>query len=312
MTATSNILTEELGPRGRRRVRIGTTVALVLLALALWWIYVKLADNGQLELAAWRELTEWDTVSFLWGGLLGTIKAAVVAAVIATFFGFALALMRLSKSRLAEVIAIGWVELFRALPLLFLIFAVFFLDLAVSPSGDSYLGAFWSVVVALVLYNSAVLSEIFRAGVRSLDSGQSEAAKAVGMSYWQMMFIVILPQAVRRMIPALVAQMATLTKDVSLGFVITYEEFVRRGAGTTNFPGTAVTNFQAYVTVGVVYFILVWAIAKLAQILEGRQKRSLRVDTPDGDDAAAVNAEFEMAASQAGGTFGSGTGVVTN
>jgi glutamate transport system permease protein len=294
---TANVLTEELGPRGLRRVRIGTGIAIVLFALLLWWVYGKLDENGQLELAGWRELTEWKTVKFLWGGLVATIRAALVAGAIATVLGFVLALMRLAKSKLVESVAIAWVELFRALPLLFLIFGVFALDTALSRSrgGDAYLGTFWSVVVALVLYNSAVLSEIFRAGVRSLDSGQSEAAQAIGMSYWQMMFIVVLPQAVRRMVPALVAQMATLTKDVSLGFVISYEEFVRRGANTTNFPGSETTNFQAYVMVGVVYFLLVWALARLARALEERQKKSPRMEPGATDDVLADDVVKENA-----------------
>ena len=289
--ATSNGLTEELGPRGKRRVRIGTGIALILFALFLWWAYLKLSDAGQLEIAGWRALTRWKTVKFLFEGLVATVKAALVAAVIATVIGFALALMRLSKSRIVGAFAIAWVELFRALPLLFLIFGVFFLDTALSRSrdGNALLGTFWSVVVALVLYNSAVLSEIFRAGVRSLDSGQTEASQAVGMSYWQTMFIVVLPQAVRRMIPALVAQMATLTKDVSLGYVISYVEFVRRGANTEKFPGVSTTNFQAYVMVGVVYFALVWTIARMAQLLEQRQKKSVRIDT---HTAAADGAEM--------------------
>jgi len=88
---------------------------------------------------------------------------------------------------------------------------------------------------------------------------------------------------VRRMIPALVAQMATLTKDVSLGYVIGYEEFVRRGAGTRNFGAT--NNFQAYVMVGVVYFVLVWALARLARVLEERQKKSVRMDVGDAAEA---------------------------
>ncbi|WP_420453032.1 amino acid ABC transporter permease [Ilumatobacter sp.] len=295
--STANVITEELGPRGKRRVRIGTAVALVVFALVLWWAYRKLDENGQTEIAGWRALTEWATVKFLFGGLVGTIEAAVVAAIIATVLGFALALMRLAKSRAVQIVAVAWVELFRALPLLFLIFGVFYLDTSFSRGrgGDALLGTFWSIVVALVLYNSAVLSEIFRAGVRSLDSGQSEAAHSVGMSYWQTMFLVVLPQAVRRMIPALVAQMATLTKDVSLGFVISYVEFVRRGSGTANFGAT--TNFQAYVMIGVVYFVLVWAIARLARFLEGRQRTSVKVDAPAGgageeatDDAMSVAA----------------------
>lgn len=283
--SAASVITEELGPRGVRRVRIGTGVALVLLAAFLWWAYGKLESNGQLEPAGWRDLTEWSVVKFLLEGLRATVEAALAAGAVATVVGFALALMRLSKTKFVEMIAVAWVELFRALPLLFLIFGVFFIDNALSlGSGDTaLLGTFWSVVVGLVLYNSAVLSEIFRAGVHSLDSGQSEAAKAVGMTYWQMMFLVVLPQAVRRMVPALVAQMATLTKDVSLGFVIGYEEFVRRGAGTTNFPGAETTNFQAYVVVGVVYFALIWVLARLARVLEERQKQSIKVDHAHGD-----------------------------
>ena len=285
MSQTASVLTEELGPRGRRRARIGSAVALVLAALFVWWAYVRLGDNGQLEGRRWSSLLfEWKNIRFLLEGLLATVKAAITAGAIATVFGFALALMSLAKSGVVRAIAIAWVELFRALPLLLLIFAVYALDTAYARgSGDRLLGTFWSVVAALVLYNSAVLSEIFRAGVRSLDSGQSEAARSVGMSYWQMMFLVVLPQAVRRMVPALVAQMATLTKDVSLGYVISYEEFVRRGAGAERF--TDATNLQAYVVVGVVYFVLVWALARLARVLEERQKRSVRSDVAaDADE----------------------------
>ncbi len=276
---TANVLIEELGPRGQRRVRIGTIVALLAGALALIWMYVQLSNNGQLEGARWTDLFDSGTLRFLGEGLLATIQAAIVAGIIAIVVGFALALMNLSNSRIASALAVGWVELFRALPLLLMIFGVFFIDtsLARGRGGDAVLGVFWSVVVALVLYNSAVLSEIFRAGVRSLDRGQTEAAQSVGMTYWQTMFIVVLPQAVRRMVPAIVAQMATLTKDVSLGFVIGYEEFVRRGAGTPNFGDTEVTNFQAYVSVGLVYFILVWAMAKLADWMESRQRRTPQV-----------------------------------
>ncbi len=273
---TANVLIEELGPRGKRRVRIGTGVASVAVALVVFWMYRQLDKNGQLEAGKWTDLFERQTVDFLWQGLQATIKAAVVAGVLATILGFVLALMRLSANRLSSNFAVAWVELFRALPLLLMIFGVFFIDTSIARGrgGDAFLGTFWSVVVALVLYNSAVLSEIFRAGVRSLDSGQSEAAKAVGMTYWQMMFLVVLPQAVRRMIPAIVAQMATLTKDVSLGFVISYEEFVRRGQGTANFSGTRVGNLQAFVLVGVVYFMLVWAMARFASYLETRQRKT--------------------------------------
>jgi glutamate transport system permease protein len=293
---TANVLIEELGPRGKRRVRIGTFLAFAAGALFIVWAYFQLKNTGQLEAARWTGLFEPKTLEFLGFGLLNTIRAAIVAGIFAILVGFGLALMNLSNSRLASSFAIGWVELFRGLPLLLLIFGVFFIDtsLARSRGGDAVLGVFWSLVVALVLYNSAVLSEIFRAGVRSLDKGQTEAAQSVGMTYWQTMFVVVLPQAVRRMVPAIVAQMATLTKDVSLGFVISYEEFVRRGQGTSNFPGTEVQNLQAYVAVGVVYFVLVWALAKLADQLESRQRQASEADVEDAE--AALEAEVGASA----------------
>lgn len=286
MTAP-NVLIEELGPRGKRRVRIGTALALLAGALIVVWAFIQLNDNGQLEPELWSALFDPDTLEFLGRGLLATIQAAIVAGIIAITVGFGLALMNLSNNPLSRIFAVGWVELFRALPLLLMIFAVFFIDtsLARGRGGDAFLGVFWSLVVALVLYNSAVLSEIFRAGVRSLDRGQTEAAQSVGMSYWQTMFLVVLPQAVRRMVPAIVAQMATLTKDVSLGFVISYEEFVRRGSNVSNFSGA--NNLQAYVAVGIVYFILVWGLAKLAERLERRQRRI----TDDDDDEALADTE---------------------
>lgn len=299
---TTNVLIEELGPRGRRRVRIGTGLALAAAALVVFWMFRKLDENGQLEGARWADLFDSSTLRFLGEGLVATIRAAITAGAAATIVGFALALLHLSKSRPARMFAVAWVELFRALPLLLLILGVFFIDTSIARSrgGEAALGTFWSVVLALVLYNSAVLSEIFRAGVRSLDRGQSEAAQAIGMTYWQMMFVVVLPQAVRRMVPAIVAQMATLTKDVSLGFVIGYEEFVRRGAGTTNYPGTEVANFQAYVSVGIVYFILVWAMARLARWLDERQRTQPKVLTGGQTDA---EQEMEVGA---GDTLGAG------
>ncbi|MFZ1440568.1 MAG: amino acid ABC transporter permease [Candidatus Microthrix subdominans] len=284
--STTSVLVEELGPRGKRRVRIATVVALALAALAVYWIYLKLSEANQLEAARWTDLFDGPTLRFLGKGLLATIKAAIGAGIGAVAAGFGLALLRLSKNRLARAVALTWVEIFRGLPLLLLIFGVYFIDssLASSRGGDATLGAFWSLVIALVLYNSAVFSEIFRAGVRSLDHGQTEAAQSVGMSYWQTMGIVVLPQAVRRMVPAIVAQLATLTKDVSLGFPIAYEEFVRRGSLTQGFPGTEVRNLQAYVAVGVVYFLLVWAMARTAQWLDERQKRTPKAAAAGGID----------------------------
>lgn len=111
--STTSVLVEELGPRGKRRVRIATVVALALAALAVYWIYLKLSEANQLEAARWTDLFDGPTLRFLGKGLLATIKAAIGAGIGAVAAGFGLALLRLSKNRLARAVALTWVEIFR-------------------------------------------------------------------------------------------------------------------------------------------------------------------------------------------------------
>jgi len=282
----SNVLIEELGPKGKARVRLWTWIAVAAMVAIGAWILWTLGKQGQLEADRWTEMFAPATLEFLAGGLLNTFRAAVTAGALSIFFGFALAMARIARPAWARALATGYVEFFRALPLLLTIFMVYF---GASALGFD-LGIFWSLVVALVLYNSAVLSEIFRAGIRSLDKGQTEAAQAIGLPYWPMMRLIILPQAVRRMIPAIIAQMATLTKDVSLGFVISYAEFVARGSRLEAFSEYT-TNFQAYVMVAVVYFTLIWAMARIARYFEERQKTQPALAVAEADDEAISVAE---------------------
>lgn len=285
----SSVLVEELGPRGRARVRAVTIVTLVLAAGAIAFVIWKLQSAGQLGWRLWEPFTVGENLKFLLGGLVNTIKAAAVAMVFSIAVGFLFALGRLSRNAVVRGLCVAYVEFFRSIPLLLAIFASFFGLLAVGFD----VGPFTSLVIALVAYNSAVLSEIFRAGIKSLDKGQTEAAQAIGMPYWPMMRIVILPQAVRRMIPAIVAQLATLSKDVSLGFVISYVEVVSRGTGFSNF--SAAGNLQSYVVVGVIYFILVYLLAKLANYLDERQTKSpVTAAIVEGGDPDAANIDTEI------------------
>ncbi len=293
----SSVLIEELGPRGKARVRTATIVSVVAGIALLAWVLWQLGQAGQLEWAKWSAFTEWSSIRFLLEGLLNTLRAAVVAMIFSIIVGFFFALGRLSRSAWVRGFCVSYVEFFRSIPLLLAIFMGFFGLLAAGLD----VGAFISLVIALVAYNSAVLSEIFRAGIKSLDKGQTEAAQAIGMRYWPMMRIVILPQAVRRMVPAIVAQLATLTKDVSLGFVIGYEEVVRRGQAFPSFPGSDTGNFQAYVVVGVIYFIVVWLLARFARYLEMRQRTSsigtgaAAIDGAGLEDIAALSEEVDAA-----------------
>ena len=205
------MLAEALGPRGRRRVRTASVAAIAAIAAVVIVALRRLEATGQLDSARWEPLTQRPVVRFLLEGLLSTLRVAAVAMALAVLVGMILSLGRLARARPIRLVAGTYVELFRAFPLLLL---VLFSGLALPKYGID-LPIFWYLVLALVAYNSAILGEIFRAGILSLDRGQSEAAYAFGFSYWQAMLIVVIPQATRRMGPAIVSQLVTLLKATS-------------------------------------------------------------------------------------------------
>jgi glutamate transport system permease protein len=269
MTAGVTVLGDALGPRARRRVWVASAVAGVLLLVLLAMAGQRLADKGQLDPDQWRPFTEAAVLRFLWQGLLNTLRAALAAMGLALVVGAFLALGRLARTGPVRWVAGAWVEFFRAVPLLLLIY---FAGLGLPKYGID-LPVFWYLVLALVAYNSSVLAEIFRAGILSLDRGQAEAAYAVGLSYWQAMFFVVVPQAVRRMVPAVVSQLVTLLKDTSLGFVITFEELLRRGRINGEFYGN---GLQSLTVVALVYIVVNFTLSRTAHRLEVRQRRRYR------------------------------------
>ena len=198
--------------------------------------------------------------------MVNTLKVAVVGMALALVFGSVLALGRLSLACPVRWVSIALIELFRAYPLLLLIFFMpKFLKL-----GGVELSAFWPLAIALMLYNGSILAEIFRAGVLSLDRGQREAAESIGLSYWQAMAYVLAPQAVRRMAPAIVSQLITLLKDTALGALIFYDELLRRADGAGNEFGN---NLQMYLVIAAVYIVINFALSRLVRRLEVRQRR---------------------------------------
>jgi glutamate transport system permease protein len=168
-------------------------------------------------------------------------------------------------------LAATYVELFRALPLVLLIL---FVGLGLPHFGVN-LSSCSYVVIGLAAYNSAVLGEIFRAGILSLDRGQGEAAAALGLGYWQTMALVLVPQAARRMVPAIVSQLVTILKDTSLGVIVFCEEFLRRSqlAGQNARP---VSELQAYLIAAMIYVAVNFALSRTARRLEVRQRRRYR------------------------------------
>jgi glutamate transport system permease protein len=204
--------------------------------------------------------------------------------------GGVLALGRISRSLPLRAVARTYVEFFRGFPLLLLIFFTFF----ALPRAGVQLSRYWSLVLALAAYNGAVLGEIFRAGILSLDRGQREAAVSIGLPYWPMMRIVILPQAFRRMTPTIVSQTVTLLKDTSLGFFIAYEELLRVGQIAGEFGGNAL---QTLTVVAAMYLVVNFMLSRLARHLEVRQRRRYRaksIQVAGVEDLVAVGAGADV------------------
>jgi glutamate transport system permease protein len=291
---TAPILADALGPRARRRVRLASVVAGVLLVAAVAVAINRFADQGQLAEEKWRPLTQWAVLKFYLGGLANTAKAAFTAMGIALALGALFALARLARGRPLRWLAGLYVEFFRGLPLYLLIL---FSWLGLPQLGLS-VPLFWYLVLGLSVYNSAVLAEIFRAGILSLDRGQSEAASAVGLTYWQSMGLVVVPQAVRRMVPAIISQLVTLLKDTSLGFIIAYEELLRRARLTYEFYQNPV---HAVALVAVIYILVNSTLSLVATRLEARQRQRYgagRIDVAGIEDLTVTQVQAGAAMDQ--------------
>ncbi|MCZ2818057.1 amino acid ABC transporter permease [Modestobacter sp. VKM Ac-2984] len=268
------VLFDVPGPKAQARIRIGSAVgALVVLAI-VGFVLLRLAGNDQLDPQRWAVL--FDPASgvpqALGEALLRTLQVALVGMVFATLLGLLLAAGRLSDHSWVRIPVTTVIEFFRAIPLLVVIFALFF----ILPSFGIRLSAYAALTGGLVLYNMAVLAEIFRAGIMSIDKGQREAAFGIGLRKSQVMTLVLLPQAVRRMLPVLIAQLVVLLKDSSLGFIIGYFELLRQARSLVEFfiPrfGDQYT-FQLYVGAGLIYIIVNVLLSQLAKYVERRGRR---------------------------------------
>lgn len=265
----SSVLYDVPGPRARVRNRILSAVfAVVLLGIA-WFVYVKFDEKDQWAAEKWKPLIQGDVwKNIIIPGLQGTLKAAAVAGVLALALGVVLGLGRLSDHWWIRVPAATIVELFRAIPLLILIFFAFFGSFAVLGVAIS---AFSAVVFGLTLYNGSVIAEIVRAGVLAVPRGQVEAASALGLRKGDVMRIIQLPQAIRFMLPVLIAQLVVLLKDSALGYVVGYVELLRQA----NQIGTEFGNLvQATILVAAIYIVINLILGWFANRLERRLGRA--------------------------------------
>ena len=262
----SAVLYDKLGPRGQRRVAIGTAVAAIALAGLAALALTRLARSGQLSAELWQVLANPDLLELLLAGLGATAQVAAVSLALSLGFGMVLAVLRLAPQAWVRAPVRAWVEIFRGLPLLLLIFAIFL--------GGPALGVdvptFWALTLGISLYNSAVISEIVRAGILSLPRGQTEAAYAIGLRRTAAMRLIILPQAVRIMLPSLISQMVVLLKETSLGFIIGYTELLRNGRIAVEYLGGEYA-IPVYTGIALVYLAVNLSLSTVARRLNHRR-----------------------------------------
>ncbi|MCX4716401.1 amino acid ABC transporter permease [Streptomyces virginiae] len=270
----SSVLYDTPGPKAKARNWIYSGIFVVLFGLVMWWALSLMAEKGQLDADKWTPFVTdsrvWTT--YLIPGLLETLKAGALAMAIALPLGALLGIGRLSDHAWVRGAVGAWVEFFRAIPVLMLmlfgnaLMAPQFLDV---PSDTR---PFWAVVLGLVLYNSAVIAEIVRAGVLSLPHGQSDAAKAIGMRKGQTMVHVLIPQAVTAMLPALVSQLVVILKDTAIGgALLGFAELLSTNRQiSANYSNTIAT----LVVIALIYIAVNFALTSSASMLEGRLRKS--------------------------------------
>ena len=282
----SSVLYDYPGPRTVARHRLFTLLALLVVAALVGLLVWRMWDTGQFEYDLWEPfVTPAYLEALLVDGLWQTVQMALLSVTFAVVFGLVFGVGKMSDRSWVRWPSWLVVEFFRAVPVLLLMVFIF-LTYGI---GDGF-GAYWSVVLALTLYNGSVLAEVFRAGVNAVPSGQAEAAYAIGMRKTQVMSIILLPQAVKIMLPAIISQMVVALKDTSLGYYITAPGLTFIGK---QIYGEFDNQLQTVLVLAALYIgvnlVLTW-IATLVQRRFVGEKQPLRVAEVGAEQSSVVGA----------------------
>lgn len=257
-----DILFAAPSPRARTAMRAASAVAVAALLLLAAAVVFRFHDAGQLDARFW-EFFAWPTTwAFLGRGLLGTLASAAMAAAIALSFGLVLLVGRLARPRIVRWPSIALIEFLRGTPTLLLIYVCFL----VLPSAGIKLSTYWMLTLPIGLATAAVVAEVYRAGVLAVPRGQADAARSLGMTETQVFFLVVFPQALRYIVPALVAQLVIVVKDTTFGYVVTYGELMQNAK-------VLIANYHTlvpvYLVVAALYCLVNYAISRASKRLGG-------------------------------------------
>lgn len=243
-------------------MRVLSVIAAAMLLLLAAGIVFRFQTEGQLDARLW-EFFAWPTTwAFLAQGLLGTLASAAMAAVIALSFGLVLLVGRMARLRIVRWPSIAVIEFLRGTPTLLLIYVCFL----VLPQAGIKLSTYWMLTLPVAFSTAAVVAEVYRAGVLAVPRGQTDAARSLGLTEVQVFFIVVFPQALRYIVPALVAQLVIVVKDTTFGYVVTYGELMQNAK-------VIIANYHAlvpvYLVVALLYCLVNYAISRASKRLGG-------------------------------------------
>ncbi|MGF2950423.1 amino acid ABC transporter permease [Microbacterium alcoholitolerans] len=264
----TSVLFDVPGPRARRRNTILAVVTIAVVIAIVAFLVWRLTLTNQFSAAKWSVFTYSAVWASIGEMLLNTLRAFALAAVLSLALGFILAIGRLSDHKWVRVPVTVITELFRAIPVLVLMMILYYGLPTLGVKVDPY----WAVVLALMAYNGSVLAEALRAGIESLPRGQSEAGYAIGLRKSGVMMLILLPQAVRAMLPVIVAQLVVVMKDTALGFIITYQELLYYAKLLSSQPGRPI--LQSALVIGGIYIVMCLILSGIAKWLEIRTRRS--------------------------------------
>jgi glutamate transport system permease protein len=294
-TPQTSVLYDAPGPRARRMTLIASVLVGILLVAGAWLFVIEpLRAKGQFTEKLWGPLIDPSNPSFtlLWQrlgqGATATLTAAALAIVSSLLFGTLLAVLRIQLKELAQrrysglstaaarllrvltrllnVVTRVCIEVFRGLPV---VITIFFVGRGLPQFGVDF-SPLWYLMIGLTIYNMVVIAEILRSGMEGLPRGQREAASSIGLSPMQTTRLVLLPQAFRIMLPALISQLVVVLKDTSLAFIISYEELLNVARQATQLLHNPI---QLYFVIGVFFIVVNYALSKLAGYVQRRMSR---------------------------------------
>lgn len=267
---STSVLYDVPGPKAILRNRILAVLTVVVVAAIVGFLLYRFALSGQFSAQKWGIFTYATIWEQIFGALGKTLAAFGAAAVFSLVLGFVLAIGRLSDHRWVRVPVTAITEIFRAVPVLVMMMLLYY----GLPSIGIKMSPYWAVVIALVVYNGSVLAEALRAGVESLPRGQKEAGYAIGLRKSGVMRLILLPQAVRAMLPVIVAQLVVTMKDTALGFIITYPELLYLAKQLSSNVQFGRPLLQSAFVIGGIYIVMCMILSGIAKWLEIRMRKS--------------------------------------